>query len=301
MATESPWLEVYRAATPAACDERLLLLEAIGIPAVATRTPEGFAIHVAAEHAARARAELAGYAAEPPLRTARALPRRHRGALAAALAYVGLTFVVLAASGNDTFGRDWFDAGVLDGARVRAGDWWRAATALTLHADLGHYAANAGFGALFGGLAGRVYGPGRAWFAILAAAVVANLANAAWMAPGRASLGASTAVFAALGLLATYRWPATRPGARASIRASSVVAALVLLALLGTGDARTDVLAHALGFVGGLGAGALLRGSAGPAGAPQWPWAAGALALVVGAWSCALGARATLAWLSAGS
>src|SRR5436190_21467165 len=37
-------------------------------------------------------------------------------------------------------------AGHMDSARVRAGEWWRLATALMLHADLAHLIANATFG-----------------------------------------------------------------------------------------------------------------------------------------------------------
>ena len=256
VATVPTWVEIYRSAQAGDCDERLLLLESVGIPA-AMRTDDGaYGVWVAPEDAGRAYFELTRYAAEnrpsPPVPR----PPLHAGALLAAAGYVLVLFVLAAASANAALGRDWLAVGALDGALVRAGEWWRVATALTLHADVAHFGSNAGFGALFGALAARVYGPGRAWLGILLAAVVANLVNAAWMPAGRVSLGASTAVFAALGMLCVFRWPDRRRGARAGIRGASVVAAVVLLALLGTGDERTDVAAHALGFVAGMVAGA---------------------------------------------
>lgn len=294
MATVQTWIEVYRSPRSADCDERLLLLESVGIPA-AIRSEDGESgVWVAPDDAGRAYFELTRYSTEnrpapPPVHV-----RLHRGAAAAAAGYVALVFVLTSAGANALFGMDWLAAGALDGARVRSGEWWRAVTALTLHADLAHLAANAGFGALFGTLAGRVYGPGRAWLMTLAAAVLANLANAAWMPAGRISLGASTAVFASLGLLCVWRWPAATRGMRAGIRGGSVVAAVVLLALLGTGDERTDIAAHLLGFLFGAGLGALPVPPAEP-GSRVRQRREGALAavLVLAAWSIALLSRAT--------
>lgn len=258
VATVPTWVEIYRSAQARECDERLLLLESIGIPAAMRMEDGAYGVWVAPEDAGRAYFELTRYAAENRPRPPAPRPTLHAGGLVAAAGYVLVLFVLAAASANAALGRDWLAVGALDGSLVRAGEWWRAVTALTLHADLAHFGTNAGFGALFGTLAGRVYGPGRAWLGILLAATLANLANAAWMPPGRVSLGASTAVFAALGMLCVFPWPDRRRGARAGIRGASVVAALVLLALLGTGDERTDVAAHALGFVAGMGAGTAL-------------------------------------------
>jgi membrane associated rhomboid family serine protease len=252
VATVPVWVEIYRSLQPSDCDERLLLLESVGIAAVARRDVDTFGVWVAPEDAGRAYFELTRYGAEnrpapPPTRTP-----LHGGAVPSACLYVLVLFVCGALAANGALGRDWLSAGALDGAAFRNGEAWRAITALTLHADLAHLAANAGFGGLFGALAARVYGAGRAWLAVLAAATLANVLNGAWMPAGRISLGASTAVFAALGLLCVFPWPDLRRTARAGVRGASIVAALVLLALLGTGDERTDVAAHALGFGCGM-------------------------------------------------
>lgn len=258
MATVPTWVEIYRSVQATDCDERLLLLESVGIAAAMRMDDGAYGVWVAPEDAGRAYFELTRYAAENHPTAPVPRPTLHGGALLAAAGYALVLFALAAAAANGALGRDWLGVGALDGSLVRDGEWWRVATALTLHADLAHFGSNVGFGALFGALAARVYGPGRAWLGILLAALLANLANAAWMPAGRVSLGASTAVFAALGMLCVFRWPDRRRGARAGIRGASVIAALVLLALLGTGDARTDVAAHALGFVAGLAAGAVL-------------------------------------------
>src|SRR5690606_22321097 len=77
------------------------------------------------------------------------------------------------------------------------------------------------------------------------------------------ALGASTAVFAALGLVGAYVWAASRRGflprpSGWARRSAPVVAALVLLAYIGTGDENTDVVAHLTGFMAGFASGLLL-------------------------------------------
>jgi len=286
--TEPSWIEIFRSQTPPPCDERALVLLAVGIPAVMWADPGGYSLLVADDDRWRALAEIGRYLAENRPRPQALPPRLHGGGLAAAAGYALVLFLIAVASTRMPLGRSWFDVGVLDGARFRAGELWRAVTALTLHADLAHLAANTGFGALFGGLAARVYGAGVGWLLVLAAAVAANAVNGLTMPAGRASLGASTAVFAALGALAVVRWPAATRRARAGFAGASVVAALVLLALLGTGDAHTDVAAHALGF--GFGAAFALplrRWPAPHARIPQRFAAGTALGVLAAAWAAA--------------
>lgn len=273
----------------------MLVLEAVGIEASIWNGGAGFEIRVQAADAERARVELARYRLEN-LPAPRRMPvRLHAGALGAAAAWAILLVVLHFASAASAFGRDWFAAGLLTEATVRGGEFWRAVTALTLHADLAHLASNAGFGALFGTIVASLYGPGTGMLLVLVAATVANLLNAALMDGTRASLGASTAVFAALGAAAAHRWPEAAGRVRPWLRAANVVAALVLLALLGTGDARTDVLAHGLGFGCGMLLALPLRGRLAARSdhvarrrRVQWLAGAGALALVALAWVAAL-------------
>ena len=290
MDTAPPWFEVFRSAGPAACDERALVLLAVGIHGTVEAGAAGFSLRVGPADAERALIELERYRLENRPRPRPLPPKLHRGALGGAAGYVAVLFLVGVASSRSIARFDWYGAGILDGARFGHGELWRAVTALTLHADLAHLAANAGFGALFGYLAGRVYGAGAAWLLILLAATLANLANGALMPDWRSSLGASTAVFAALGALAVHRWPAATRRARLGLAGAPVVAALVLLALLGTGDAHTDVSAHALGFAAGALLAVPLRRFAPSPGAPQRRAAWLALLIVIGAWGAAFAA-----------
>ena len=56
----------------------------------------------------------------------------------------------------------WFEVGSADAARIMAGEWWRAVTALTLHADAPHLLGNAAADALLVTAVCRSLGPGRA-------------------------------------------------------------------------------------------------------------------------------------------
>src|SRR5205823_956066 len=83
----------------------------------------------------------------------------------------------------------------VDAARVQRGEWWRAWTALTLHLDGPHLAANLGAGVWFGYLAGRQMGVGTAWLLTVTGAALANLLEGLTGPPEHQAVGASTAVF----------------------------------------------------------------------------------------------------------
>jgi membrane associated rhomboid family serine protease len=185
------------------------------------------------------------------------------------------------------FGIDWFALGRMDTARFIAGEGWRALTALTLHADTIHLLGNVAFGALFTYFVGRYLGGGVGWIAILASGALGNALNGWLTGPDHRSIGASTAVFGALGLLSAFTWRRGFPrGTTRRSRLAPVVAGIALLAFTGTAGQNTDLGAHLLGFaVGfliGLGAARL-----------PWPGAtrvqltAGSAAwlLVAGAWA----------------
>jgi membrane associated rhomboid family serine protease len=185
-------------------------------------------------------------------------------------------------------GIDFVAAGGLDGAAVRAGEWWRVVTALTLHGDAGHLIANLVFGVFFGVYAGQYLGSGTAALLTLVAAAVGNGLDALLLPPSHRAIGASTAVFACLGLAATWVWlTQTRRAVGWARRYAPLVGAGMLLAYVGTGDANTDVVAHLTGFAGGV-AVALWAGRRGAPGAGrpalQPTLGAVAVAVVVLAW-----------------
>ncbi len=138
------------------------------------------------------------------------------------------------------------------------GEWWRPFTALFFHADVPHLAGNIVGGAIFGMLVSRSMGPLRGWVAILAAGTLGNVLTAWVNYPAQfLAIGASTAVFGALGILSglgiaeTFRDRAQLSWARI---VAPVVAGVVLLSWLGSGngDGHTDVVGHVLGFGSGL-------------------------------------------------
>ena len=156
------------------------------------------------------------------------------------------------------FGNDWQSAGLMQAGLVSGGEWWRAVTALTLHASFAHLVANSLFGAVFGLMAGRYLGSGFAWLLILLGGVFGNLLNA-WARPDEfRSLGASTSTFAAVGLIAAFVWRRgyyRGLGLRRGL--APVFAGIALLVFTGMGGATTDIFAHVAGFFCGAGLGYL--------------------------------------------
>jgi rhomboid protease GluP len=199
---------------------------------------------------------------------------------------------------NGIWPLDAFDRGELNAASVQAGQWWRAWTALTLHLDAPHLIANLGAGVWFGYLAGGQIGSGITWFLIVTGAAAANLTEGLLGPDSHRSVGASTAVFTALGLLCAYLWRLRAPTVRQWARRwAPLVAGLVLLGWFGVGDqdpnaaATTDVVAHALGFAMGVLLGAVMaqpRVRALTSHIPQWLGGAAALGSIAVAWAFAL-------------
>lgn len=258
---EPRWVSVFRAATRAPCQEQALVLGAMGIEHLVSEQPDGCHLLVEESLAATAAEQLRLYRRENPreLRPAWPLMPHARGA-AGALFYAVMIAVAFVVQAHYLFAIDWTGTGQLVAGEVQRGAWWRAVTALTLHADAAHVVGNMLFGGFFGYLAGQYLGSGVAWLAIIVTGAAGNVLNAFIQAPDHRSIGASTAVFAALGVVAACVWAATRRYTLAWARRwSPVVGAVALLAYTGTGDAQTDIVAHLTGFVAGCGGGLLLQ------------------------------------------
>ncbi len=213
-----------------------------------------------AEHSPRAVEELRLYDEEnPPLRPK---PRKtvvYQDALPGVVGYVFVVCAVAGMAGYSFFGNNWFIDGRVDGSLIRAGEWWRTITALTLHANLRHLLGNLVFGVFFGIFAGRLLGSGVAWLAVLVAAALGNAANTLLLESTHRSIGASTAVFATLGILAGYVWRGRLMAQdRWPTRLGPIVGGIALLMFTGTGDENTDIGAHLMGFVCGFAVGMVL-------------------------------------------
>lgn len=136
------------------------------------------------------------------------------------------------------------------------GESFRATTALFLHSDLPHLMGNLAGLVIFAAPVIRICGFGMGWFALLLCSSTANLINAYSAGDAHLSIGASTAVLAASGMLASLQ--ALRTGSLFSLKAiAPVCAGFVLLGLFSQGE-NTDVGAHLLGFLFGLTAGPAL-------------------------------------------
>ncbi|MDD5286080.1 MAG: rhomboid family intramembrane serine protease [Desulfuromonadaceae bacterium] len=148
---------------------------------------------------------------------------------------------------------DLTEIGTAHAEKIMEGQWWRLVTALTLHADLPHLLGNLLIGGVFIILLCREFGSGLTWSLLLGTGILGNLLNAWLQSPLHRSIGASTAVFGAVGLMAAisavrYRHQLQRHWF------IPVAAGLALLAILGTEGKHTDLGAHLFGF----GFGALL-------------------------------------------
>lgn len=286
-------VEVYRSHWRPACDERSFMLHAVGIESQVIGSDSDWRLVVAPDAAAAALRHLRTYEREnPPRRRPVTIEGPQPHAWAGPLVYVAVLIVIAWLGGQKAWGTNWLAAGALDTAAFRAGEIWRAVTALTLHFDVAHLLGNLGFGAFFGWLAAQLLGPGVAFGAGTIAAIVANGLNASFQPLEHVSAGASTAVFALLGLLATYAWRRRADqGDRWAYRWAPLIAGVCLLGFTGVGGERTDVLAHLTGFGVGSAAGFLLALRRHPPGGPIQALAgAVTLGIVALAWAVALGA-----------
>jgi rhomboid protease GluP len=284
---------VFRSRHRRACDERLLVLTAVGVAGEVVPGLGEFLVQVDAQDSAYAARHLAQYESEnrapPPPPPA---PRLHPHAWAGCLAYAATLLGVAWAVSSGAVRLDAFELGTLDCARVRAGEWWRAWTALTLHLDGPHLAANLAAGVWFGYLAARQLGVGTAWLLTVTGAALANLAEGLTGPPWHSAVGASTAVFTALGLMSAYSWRE-----RAHLpqhwgrRFGPLVAGVILLGWTGSAGEGTDLVAHLAGFTSGALLGVAAASSAGRrllGRVPQLLAGAVALAEIAIAWAFAL-------------
>jgi rhomboid protease GluP len=206
------------------------------------------------------------------------------------VAYAAVLAVFAIAVRQDLWGYDWLAAGQADGRAIPGGQWWRAITALCLHVDVVHLIGNLGFGSLFGLFVGRYLGSGVGWLAVVSAGALGNWINALVQQPDYRAIGASTAVFAALGLLSSYTWRrGFLRGTPWRVRFAPITAGIALLAFTGTAGENTDLGAHLFGFAAGFGAGLLAAQlAAAPGPRTQAVCAALAIGLVALAWAFAL-------------
>lgn len=252
--------EVGRYAKFSHAQERGLVAAALEVPYWVIREGRDFVLYVPPGEREHVAAELATFEAEFVERRAQqsapdiVLPKLDTLPL-----FVAAWAMAMFWAAQNLVPASWIERGDADNRAIFAGEWWRSITALTLHGDLPHFVANLAFGLLFAGFLVPRVGGGVAWLGCVLAGAVGNVLNASfYRREFHSNVGASTAVFGALGMLVAWeilaRWrsPAKRGWWHLVV---PVGGGLALLAFLGAGDEegqRVDYMAHFWGFAAGL-------------------------------------------------
>lgn len=237
---------------PALARDWELVLISQGLSPTVDEGLDGFVVRVPASETAAALAALAAYDKE----SSRAAPQPVEPPQPISLFWgivigellVLFFFITHLKSPNIS----WFERGSADAERILSGELWRVVTALTLHADIAHVLGNAAAAAIFFSAVCSMLGAGLGSALILLAGAGGNYLNAFMYGSSHISVGASTAVFGAVGILGILGMSQRR---RTSLVARrkwlSAAAALALLAMLGTAGQRVDLFAHLFGFAAG--------------------------------------------------
>jgi membrane associated rhomboid family serine protease len=233
-------------------DDWALALASAGIDSRIDQAPGGWTVSVRGRDLGRAHAVLDAFEDENPPRSA---PPPEP--IAARTAYGAVVVAVLlcaffVVTGPRQADRYWFERGGAMASRIAAGELWRTVTALTLHADFPHILTNAATLVLFGTSLCGLVGTGVAMWLMLLSGAGGNWLTAMLRGAPHSAVGASTAIFGAVGGLAAIEMVRRRRGEPVSVwRAWAPIAAgLGLLGFLGTSP-QSDVLAHLFGFAVG--------------------------------------------------
>lgn len=260
--SEEVWCAVYPPGQSVQPDNRTvnlwaLVLTSRGVPCRIEKLTTAWQVTVAPEQWERACRELGLYVTEnrnwPPQEPVER-PLLHNTLVALSVLFLLASFHNLTLLEMPLFKHpppEWVELGSAKAHLIRYGEIWRLITSLTLHADWLHLFSNLTIGGLFIVSLCREYGSGLAWFLLLAAGSFGNLVNAYSQMPTHSSVGASTAVFGAVGILAGVNL-VRRRFQRQRRWMLPAAAALALLALLGTEGKNTDLGAHLYGFLSGL-------------------------------------------------
>lgn len=279
-------------ADPRLAEEWELVLLAQGLSPNVRRSTDGIVLSVPEKEIDRARVALLAYENEnPPKLEERPVPIASMSSFAASAGagILILLFFIVTVLSNPT--RSWFERGSADADKILSGEVWRTVTALTLHADIAHAASNAIALAVFLVAVSSVSGAGLGYALILLAGAGGNLANAFLHGPPHVSIGASTAVFGAVGVLAGLGVVTRRTNASNRRRAwLPIAAALALLGMLGTGGDRVDIWAHLFGLLvgGALGMLVALVAPRPPGFRIQWACGGAAVGILICCWTLAL-------------
>ena len=251
---------VFESSSRKRCLESQLVLESAGLPSRLSHQDSFWVLIVDIADAEAALEELRDYESDRVAARVDAIPAADTFAFSgtAMVIYAGIVVLFGVVTATEESSELWVNAGGMEAGKVCSGHIWRTLTALTLHADAGHLLSNLVFGCFFGLLTGRILGGGVAWMMIVLAGAMGNGVNAMVRPPDYVSIGASTAVFAAIGIMVAHALrPSLLRAGNKMRRYSPLISGLVLLSLIGLDGERTDVGAHFAGFATGILFGAL--------------------------------------------
>ena len=271
-------------------EEWELVLLAQGLSPSLRRTPDGVVLSVPEAELDRALAGLSAYERENPRKAAEPVEPTGSGSLLAGAAVALMLLIFFSITVQWLPALSWFARGSADAERILQGELWRTVTALTIHADVAHALSNAVAVALFLGALSSMVGAGLGGALVLLAGAGGNLANAFLHGSPHNAVGASTAVFGAVGLLGSLGTIRRRRRALSRWRAwLPVAAALALLGMLGSGGQRVDIWAHLCGLLVGtvLGIPIALVAPRPPGLRIQWACGAAAVAVLIYCWTVA--------------
>jgi membrane associated rhomboid family serine protease len=264
-----------------------LVLTASDIPFTIESAHQKFYIRVDARHRTAACRAVARYLEENPFPSAdeqrdtgRVTPRTFSAV------FIALLLVVIHwAVGSGEVRRLFVRSFGADAEKIVAGDLFRCVTALWLHIDTVHLLGNVFGVVVFGTVVAAHFGWGVGWLIILMAGIGGNWMTAFWYRQEHLSVGASTAVFAAVGLsAAAMTWIHVKRHERSWRSWTPLAGGLALLGMLGAAP-HSDLAAHLFGFVCGVTAGMIFGHRLRPASRPI-QWGCAIIGTVVVAASC---------------
>ena len=252
--SDKPMVTLFDALSKEQAKTFSLVLDSAGIGHRVSGSTDGFHIDVPERYVDAAREAVYRYQIENPttgveLSVSRNHPpRKNLSGIAVALLLLAIHLAIYTSAAPD----EYIAVFSANARRILDGEGYRCATALLLHADAAHIAGNMVGMVLFGGAVCAVTGTGVGWLMILACGILGNLINAFAYATGHLSVGASTAVFGAVGILcALQAVDAVRTGKGWKRMVVVFGAGVALLAFLGTSP-RSDLGAHMFGFFSGV-------------------------------------------------
>ena len=229
-----------------------LVLTARGVPHKILHSVYGYSIAVPPDHENPAASELEKYENEN-----RTWPLKFEATSWYPNAQSTFwTLLILTAVFSITFSENWkgrliaIGSGDVDSI-LHDGQWWRLVTALTLHTDPPHLLGNMMMGGLLMVWLCSLMGIGLGWGITLLSGILGNLINALVHGEAHSSIGSSTAIFGALGVIIALQTLSAR---RFSLKDCTVPlgAGFALLGFLGAHGEHTDLGAHLFGFMSGL-------------------------------------------------